>query len=318
VRVLYYALGGGHGHVLRGLALLRRLGHGTLLGPAPLRGWADALGVDYLAAPEPYDPGWPATLPPPALLLVDVFPRGVVAELTPLLGRGPAWLVTRTVSPAYYLHPPVRDAIVSAYEQLVWTEAPPPALRALPVPQREVPPVLLRPPALGRDAARHVLAVPDGPRLLVGLGSGDVETQARLCRLLVKVAARLDVALRFVSAELPAAPPVVRVFPVARVLAAADLVVAAGGYHAVLETLAAGVPTVFVPQRRRYDDQWGRVAGEPVATDPFDLEAKARRLLAAGPRAPRDPGDGATALARLVQRRVEGGVLAEEEVAPVA
>ena len=318
MRFLYYALGGGHGHVLRGLALLSRLDEGTVLGPARLARWAAALGIDYLAAPEPYDPAWIDTVPTPDLLLVDVFPRGVVAELPPILERTPAWLVSRWVSPAYYLHPPVRAAITRGYERIVWTEPPPAALRAQDVPQIDVPPVLLRSSAVTPADARRALDVPSGQRLLLGLGSGDVEHQARLCRLLEKLAARLGLALRFVSAELPAVLPVTRAFPAARVLVGADVIVTAGGYHAFHETTAAGVPTVFIPQRRRYDDQWHRVAGAVVAKDPDDLEARVRRLLADGVVAPRPVGDGAGTLARLVQRRVQEGVLAQEQIAPVA
>ena len=36
----------------------------------------------------------------------------------------------------------------------------------------------------------------------------------------------------------------------------------AGGYHAFHETRRAGVPTIYIPQRRRYDDQWWRVRDE--------------------------------------------------------
>jgi hypothetical protein len=340
VRILYYALGGGHGHVLRGLAVLSRLGAGpagrgaavpgargvgapaagaTLLGPARLAHWAAALGVPYLTPPEPCPPAWFSALSPPDLLLVDVFPRGVVGELTPLLGRAPAWLVSRWVEPAYYLDPGVRAAIESCYERLVWTEAPPAPLRALDVPQVEVGPVLVHPGPLSRDEARRALDVPQGRRLLLGLGSGDAERQAALCRLLGKVAARLGVALRFVSAELPPSPPVVPVFPAARVLPAADVVVAAGGYHAFHETRLAGVPTVFVPQRRRHDDQWHRVRGAAVAADPLELECLVRAaLVAPGASGARGAEPMSSALARLVERRVQAGVLRQEEVAAMA
>ena len=318
MRVLYYALGGGHGHVLRGLALLSRLGRGTLLGPARLAHWGAMLGVDYRAAPEPYEREWIGTLAPPDLLLVDVFPRGVVGELPPLLERAPAWLISRAVSPAYYLHPPVRAAISRHYERIVWTEPPAVVLRGLPVSQLDAPPMLLRPSPLTKPDARRALGVLSGQRLLLGLGSGDVDHQARLCRLLGKIAARVGVALRVISTDLAPVAPVTPVFPAARVLAGADVIVTAGGYHAFWETRLAGVPTVFMPQRRRYDDQGQRVAGAIVATDPHDLEAQVRRLLVDGVVDPQPIGDGAALLARLVERRVQDGVLAEEEVAPLA
>jgi len=211
-RVLYYALGGGHGHVLRGLAVLSRLGHGTLLGPPALAPWAAALGVEYRSPPA----DWFAVCPAPALLVVDVFPRGVVAELMPLLERAPAaWLVARRVREDYYLHPPVRAAIESRYERVLWCEAPPPALTGLAVDTARLPPILLRPPALERDEARRRLGVGPEEPLILALGSGDVERQRRLCRLLGKIAGRQGAALRFVSGELAPAPPVVALFPAA-------------------------------------------------------------------------------------------------------
>jgi len=327
VSVLYYALGGGHGHVLRGLAVLSRLGHGTLLGPPAFAPWAAALGVGYVSPPDEGARDWIAARPAPALLVVDVFPRGVVGELTPLLERAPAaWLVARRVREDYYLHPPVRAAIESRYERVLWCEAPPPALAGLRVRATRLDPVLLRPPALDRTEARRRLGVADGEPLILALGSGEAERQRLLCRLLGKIAARRGAALRFVSSDLAPAPGVVTLFPAAAFLEAADVVVSAAGYHAAHETALAGVPTVFVPQARAYDDQaWrarermrGAAAGCALASDPAGLETAIARLLRDGRREPARFGDGAAALARLVERRVELGVLAQEEVAPVA
>jgi hypothetical protein len=322
--ILYYALGGGHGHVLRGLAILSRLGHGTLVGPPALAPWAAALGVAYLT---PSSARWFAEAEPPALLVTDVFPRGVVAELTPLLERAPAaWLVARRVREGYYRHPPVRAAIESRYERVLWCEAPPPALADLRVPATRLDPVLLRPPALARAEARRRLGVAADEPLILALGSGDAERQRLLCRLLATIAVRQRAALRFVSSDLTPAPPVVALFPAAAFLGAADLVVSAAGYHAVYETALAGVPTVLVPQQRAYDAQAWRAherlsaAGPPcaMASDPAALEAAIARLLRESrPRHAR-LGDGAVALARLIERRVEPGVLVEEQIAPVA
>ncbi len=315
---MYHALGGGHGHVLRGLAILGRLGGGTLVGPSRLRAWAEAAGVAYASPPAGEVAAWIAVQPRPDLLLADVFPRGVVGELTPWLGRVPAWLVTRRVVPDYYLRPAVRRALESCFERVLWTEEPPPALRALAVAQNDVAPVLLAVDALPRDEARHRLGVAEDRPLVLGLGSGEPVRQARLGRLLGAIAARAGATLRFVSDELPPARSVVRLFPAASVLAAADVVVSAAGYHAFHETAAAGVPTVFVPQRRRVDDQWWRARDALVAGDPASLEAAVVRLLREGRRRPRRLEDGAGAVARAVQRRVQAGVLTQEKVAPVA
>jgi UDP:flavonoid glycosyltransferase YjiC (YdhE family) len=316
--VLYYALGGGHGHALRGLAVLRALGRGRLLGPARLADWAAAADVAFVAAPAEGVGEFLARLPPPRLLLVDVFPRGVTGELTPLLERAPAWLVSRWVRPDFYLSAPVREAIESRYERILWAEAPHPALRGLRVPQRDVGPVVLDVDRLPRDDARRELGVLDDRPLLLGLGSGGAERQVLTLRLLAKVAARLGTALRFVSDALPAAGPVVRLFPAARWLAAADVLVTAAGYHAVHEARAAGVPTVYVPQARRHDDQFRRAAGEAVAAGPEELERAVHALLGSQRLTCRPRGEGARRVARLVERRVQQGVLREEQVAAMA
>jgi hypothetical protein len=201
---------------------------------------------------------------------------------------------------------------------VLWAEDPPDALRVLAVAQVRVPPLLLAPPALPRVEARRRLGVDDGRALLLGLGSGEPGQQARLARLLAKIAARCGATLRFVSTELPAALPVVRLFPAAAWLEAADVVVTAAGYHAFHETTAAGVPTVFVPQRRRVDDQWWRARGALVAADPPSLEAAVRRLLGEGRRPRRWLEDGAAAVVALIQGRVQARVLAQEQVAAMA
>jgi len=349
VRALYYALGGGHGHALRGLAVLSRLAadradppggrpgtqpgdqpggppggkpiDAALIAPAAFGPWARALGVRLLSPPPDgvgadAIRGWIARLPAPDLLLVDVFPRGVAADLLPLLGRAPAWLVSRRVRPDYYLHPAVRGAIEAHFELVLWTEAPAGPLRALRVPQLDLPPMLLGAPPLSRAGARRRLGVAADRPLVLGVGSGEPAQQARLCRLLGKIAGRAGAALRFVSAELAgdAAPgdpdatghlaldglaralreaggaarggdgdqAVIRAFPAAALLPAADAVVSAAGYHAFHEAAALGAPAVFVPQRRRFDDQVWRARDAVVATDPPSLEAAVRRLLREG------------------------------------
>jgi hypothetical protein len=102
------------------------------------------------------------------------------------------------------------------------------------------------------------------------------------------------------------------VFPAAPYLPAADVVVAAGGYHAYHEVRAAGVPAVFVPQWRRYDDQAERVRDGLVAKDPPTLERAVASLLRGedvpGARLPRleRPAAGGEALAGLVAKALRG------------
>jgi UDP:flavonoid glycosyltransferase YjiC (YdhE family) len=107
-------------------------------------------------------------------------------------------------------------------------------------------------------------------------------------------------------------------FPFARWLPGADVVIAAGGYHSVHEIRASGVPAVFLPQSRRYDDQEARVRGESVARTPEELEARVREALVRPRMLARDAGFGAMLVARLLERRMEKGVLSQEEIAALA
>jgi len=279
MNIAYYAMGGGHGHAMRGLALLSRLGHGTLVAPERHRAWAESLNVVFSTS-----------MPDADFVLVDTFPRGVTGELQL---RAPAWLVARWTRPDFYESR--RDAI-ERFERVVWCEEPsielPNAIR--------IPPILLRPPPLPREDARRDFDAGSRPLLMV-LGLGD-----RQRPLLEKIARLLGLDLRFNDR-----------FPAARWLPAADVVVSAAGYHAFHEIEADGVPAAYLPQPRQYDDQFRRAAHRPVAHDPRELESLIRRLLTT-PRRPASAPDGAMRLAELVERRMKLGVLAEEEVAPLA
>ncbi len=291
----YYALGGGHGHALRGLAMLQELGSGTLIAPDRLSAWSESLGITRVAAPP---------LETPELLIVDTFPRGVTAELVPWLGRCPAWLVSRWVRPDYYLKTEVREIIEARYERLIWCEAPPAPLRDLSVPQWNVSPLLLQTSFLPRRAARERLGVPTASRLILALGSGPTERQQSLCRLLLKIASRLGCELRFLSDELAPEPPVFRMFPAAPALRAGDAIVSAAGYHAFHEISASGVPAVYVPQTRLYDDQRLRASGRPTASSPWELALLIKKALTQKPASPAAGRPGAGELAAMARERL--------------
>jgi hypothetical protein len=318
-RVVYHALGGGHGHVARGLAVLEALGHGLLVGPPGWESRAASCGVSYAAAPVA--DGLPAVrrfldaLPVPHLRLVDVFPRGPADELREVIGTAPAWLVARTVRPARYLS---RADELAAFEQVAWCEARPAWAAGLHPCQREVGPVLRRTASIAREEARRLLGLADGQRCVLAIGAGSTELQATTRRMLARATGLLGAALRFVGQG------GVRAWPAAPLLAGADVAVIAGGYQAVHEVRACGVPAVMIPQPRPWDDQEHRaeVARAPhrrVARSPDELLDALRGLLEGPVRGePERLEDGAARLAALVERRVEAGVLGEEEIAPMA
>lgn len=300
MKVLYYGLGGGHGHAVRGLAMLRRLrdlrpdASGLLLAPSRLGAWARAEGVPCEHPPEEPDRAalgsWAAEAAArfsPDLVLVDFFPRGVLGELGEAFFAGRrSWLVARRARPDYYLAPEVRSAVEARYEGVLWAEAGPAGLEALGRRCERTGPVLIRRPdeCLSREEARLEMGVPATERLVLLLG------EPKLARVTAKALARLGGATLRVGAP----------FPAMRLLRAADAVVCAAGYHSYHEARALGVPAVFVPQERLYDQQERRAEGGRTARSPEELEAGLRSALSQPPAEPEPFKDGARRAWELV------------------
>lgn len=132
-----------------------------------------------------------------------------------------------------------------------------------------VDPVLLVEPsdALGRDEARAALGL-DGsnPTALVTLGAGNINDLTATVRTSVAalsaagfhvVVTNPAIAQSAVGADRGVTS--VRVHPLARYLDAFDMAVSAAGYNTFHELVAAGVPTIFVPnEATALDDQLAR------------------------------------------------------------
>jgi len=324
VRVVSYAINGrGMGHLVRQLAILRGIRQVCALLDVRCEAWlltsseADTLarregipalkipskamvrdaGIDparYLAVSRTWVMNTLAGLAPD-LLLVDTFPGGSYGELVAALEFAPhRVLVARRVREGFAEHD-AYAALLPLYEKVIVPD------------DRGVGPILLREAheLLDRDAARRALGVPDRKRavwLTLG-GGGDLAAPGLLPRLLdpllargwhVVVAAgplyvgpeRRGEGITWLDRYLPA-----------ELLRGVDAAVSAGGYNSVHELMAAGIPTVFLPQPRIADDQGeraervaaagaGRVAARiedvpDLLEDPGDPEA-ARALVAPG------------------------------------
>ncbi len=280
VDVLYYACGGGLGHVTRAGAILRKLpasAHVLAFAdpPWPLlrehipvtvcRGRTPrALGAEVAAA---------LTLTP-RVLVVDAFPDGVFGELAPLL---PA-LHCPTVLIWRHLRAPYRDAAIAAaahFDVVLQVEDGPAPLGAVACP-----------PVLGYDAAellpaaeaRQRLGAPATGPVILAVGSADTAWTARLFALLRKAVPRAALGAHL-CAVTPGPAPLLPCLP------GAEVVVGAGGYNLFHETAAVGVPAIFLPQPRRFDDQHWRTRAARTADTPETLES----ALAAALAAPRPP-----------------------------
>jgi hypothetical protein len=211
----------------------------------------------------------------PDALVVDVFPRGVLGELA---GRLEALaprriLLTRWVNPRYYLRPDVAEALRASYQGQLWSEPPAEALKPLLEECRgveRVPPVLfVRPQDVeSSTAGRQAFGVGEMQRMVLGVGSGDAQTERRQLDALVHAGrhARHRFAImffaHFLEPTITRAVRVVRAFPAGAWLRACPVVVAAAGYQSYYEVVQANVPAVFRPLPRPIDDQLRRARGE--------------------------------------------------------
>jgi hypothetical protein len=125
--------------------------------------------------------------------------------------------------------------------------------------------------SMGKPEARKILGLdPDRPAVLVQLGIGEADANAKLTAALTGLLSwpNLQVVLTkdpIDSQGKNLAPAgldikVIRYFPLANVLNAFDAAICAAGYNSVHEELAAKIPTLFIPNIRGTDNQAARAA----------------------------------------------------------
>lgn len=273
------------GHAVRAYGLGRALKRlkpkvrQRFLLPDRLASWGRALGLEVQAAPRERLETWVEIhLGKPRLLVVDVFPRGVLGELTTDL---PRVLVTRWTKPAFYRQTGVAEAL-AGYQTILWSE-PPQGERGERVE-----------PILAVESDELLDREPGSPRWLALLSGPDEEQEGlkRLIRNLGPGQIGCD-------------------FPAGKRLRQFDLIICAAGYQTYYEVVQAGVPAILVPQPRRYDDQKLRAQGKlgptpsayAVASTPAELEELLRAWTprpAAQPRPLRGARQAAERLAQLL------------------
>lgn len=272
-----------------------------------------------------------ANLISPDLLLVDTFPAGSFNELPGLLDLGTKNVfIYRDVRPEVASEPTFQSAI-SLYHQILRIDEGQgePAEAVLPTAVEErvvtVGPVLLRSASetFSRAEAREQLGLPpDNPAVYVSTGGGGDRNAEDLLRGLMAVAASLP-HVRFVfGAGLLyrgrewAAPNVTwtRRPVLVECFRAFDAAITAGGFNTIWELMHCGVPCLFLPQPRGWDDQEARAlrceragAGRLLASrEPEAISAGLQELLRSEQRE-----QSAAAAARLLPRN-HAGEAAEE------
>jgi UDP:flavonoid glycosyltransferase YjiC (YdhE family) len=125
--------------------------------------------------------------------------------------------------------------------------------------------------SLSKPEARKTLGIdPDRPAVLVQLGIGEADANAKLTAALTGLLSWPNLQVILTKDPIDSqgknlAPAgldikVIRYFPLANVLNAFDAAICAAGYNSVHEELAASIPTLFIPNTRGTDNQASRAA----------------------------------------------------------
>ncbi len=257
-RILFYALGGGFGHVTRACHLAGEMGRRGIrtlvLCPdrcrshvertSPCQATANLersqLALWFQRRLVEFEPD---------LLVMDTFPRGVLGEVVTPPGLAKL-LVTRWVAPDYYRKPVVRKAL-QEFDEICWTEP----RSDLSFPGLDCEPVMSMTAPLGRVAARLTMGADERP-LILGMGSGEDSDQRKILHRLKRLGRLQQWDVRWFSRELGT-----YVEDLASLLKGADVIVSAAGYNSYYEIARAGVPVLFLPQQRTVDDQMKRARG---------------------------------------------------------
>lgn len=279
--ILYYAMGGGLGHLTRARAVLHTLGlsgAATVMTASPRAADPRVMGGLAVAAVPAALEGdtvayraWLAdwfTRHRPRAVFLDTFPAGIRGEFcgfAPLADLPVTWVVRLLRWPAYAAQlrgAPPRLACALAVEppsaqQAAWLAAQ--GLRAEPLPLADPPPE----PDPRMDSVVERLRGDPRPLWLV-VHSGPAEEVRALLALAGRVRraeggeARLVVVSGVAPGELPPGTEVLDLFPAAPLFPLAARVVTACGFNAMRQTAPHRARHLFHPFERRFDDQLTR------------------------------------------------------------
>ena len=301
MRCLVYALGGGLGHLTRGIAVARAAGrrgiHSTILSNSP---FAQSLPVagelqehDQLGTISPqFDRDQVAARLsdilenlPFDLLVVDTFPRGLGGELADRLSQlsVPKVFVHRDLNERYAASYHLAEFVQNFDRLLMPGENGPLASHPAAVRTERW---LIRDAheLLSRDAAKEELfgkILGELPIILVA-GSGRVEEMDQMSRIADWLGDRLSgrAHIRFSTPTgvngSQAHWPLIRLFP------GVDVLVGAGGYNTVSEARATQTPLLAFARKRQYDRQQLRLNDTETVTNCEALLTQISDLIGSG------------------------------------
>lgn len=288
-KVLYYALGGGLGHLTRSYAILQALKAITdspleisLITNSPHAKFINQSinsAVDRLLIAD--SPAMLSTLLAQLfsedwhLLIVDTFPRGLMGELSAWLAKlkMSKVLIQRYLNEQYLERFDVANFTQNHYQlALRLTDTMPAQL--LTAHMIDLPPVTILP-----------FIDQQGPKLFSDNGDGERKVDDKRAingrkLLFIDFGKEADAFLEVlyqtqnINWTVVTTRPAKRAsvdhicyYPAATLFPQTDLVVGNGGYNLFHELKLTNKPAIFLPQPRTYDDQFSRVKSYPAATN---------------------------------------------------
>jgi hypothetical protein len=295
-RILFYAPGSGLGHLSRAHALIRKLLPLTgeeifLLTNSPLSHLfrqenVTTLHIDTSRGSPKLQHRKIARLImelAPHVLVADTFPWGMTGELSGLLeGAKFRKVFVRRLLKVDYSRGQAIDECVAAHYDLV--------LHAEPIGESPLPysfhlccPILLRDfdELPGQKEARKIVRAPAGHRVLLTAGRGDPAAIHNFRRLMAWVFLRLKskgFCIRHAALPAEGNGSMISHFPLLEAMAGADILVSPAGYTLFHESMSLAIPSLYIPQPQKYDDQFTR-AGPGAVLSPEELEERLGKLM---------------------------------------
>lgn len=212
----------------------------------------------------------------PDVIVSDTFPLGVFRDLEFILRNSKAFhiFIHRAQKKEVY-SPFIVDAQL-LYDLIIAPH--PPQSEFIPLPENP-PPLIWSYPLFITDNTiqyqthrlRINLAIPSNAQvLLISLGGGGDENYERLLSSLFNVIKKLPNHIYVIWAigllsesklpfELLSHHRIINLYPLTAVYPLVTAAIATAGYNSFHELLYHGIPTIFLPQERGYDDQFSRV-----------------------------------------------------------
>lgn len=233
----------------------------------------------------------------PDILVVDTFPAGSFHELYDVLDLGSKNVFVCRAIRAEVASQPAFQSALKGYDKLLLPEED--GINDTPLPefaqQRAVgvPPILLRSveETYERAEARARLGIPEGVKALYAStgGGGDKDAEALFeqlvtaARALPEIHFTLGAGMLYRGREFPAPNVSWTRRPVlSECFRAFDGAITAGGFNSVWELLHCGVPCLFLPLARGWDDQEARVERCVAAGAGVRLRELSAEAIAAG------------------------------------